>query len=535
MGNSNNSMRKSYFCKIAVLSFIETIAIIVQAYYMGEIVDHANVKFSLVLSMVIIIAATMIIEIVSRMLMNYWLNKYCNKRRCEFGEKLVGKLLTARFDELEKLETGTILNIYTSDIERILEYDKIIFRVGAVILKVLLPLFFLFSMNPLVSGCILVVSILSLLPGMLVGNYQYEKRSQLNQKSDELNERFLKHVNLVKVIKAYNAEEYYAEKSKDSIKEYQKSKNSLEQNIVLYSVLNRTFSILPFLSLYVVGAIFVIKGSFTVGEIVASSFFIGILSEGIGGVQSVFQARQSSYKSSKERLEGVQEWKEGGLKRVKKFAPETEIALLNVSFGYETERDVLCEVTLSIKEKSKLMLRGESGCGKTTLFRVLEGLYEPTKGILEWRTKQKAEEGGMVILSVAEQETILFPRTVRENICMVNKDLTEEQFQEICRVACVDDSLLYEDGKERVVTELGKNLSKGQLQRINLARALAKDAEVYLFDEPTAGLNTELEEQVIHNVLWYLREKTVIMILHNSRYQELFTEVFDMNLLGGNV
>lgn len=516
--------------KFELLALVKAISVIIQAYYMGRIVDSTHQPSSVVLNLLLIIAATMVVEILSNIALNYSLNKYLNQRRSAMNELLAKKLLKARYSDLESFDKGKIIGIFTNDIERTLDYCRIALTFSGTVIKVSLPLIFLFMSNVVVSICILLASALSLLPGMIIGNYQYSISSQLNRRTDELNNRFMKVIRLVKLIKSFMVEDYFAKKNKSYIKQYQVSRDSLNRNIVIYSVLNRIFGILPYLSLYLVGAIFVIAERISIGVIISAAFFIGILSEGLGELQNLFHVRQI-YKASNDRVASILDLSEDDKKRIKQYSRDAAITFHNVDFGYKDGTYILEKLNLTIAEKSKVLILGESGSGKSTIFRLIEGLHEPVNGNIELGTALPDEAGAPVRISAADQETILFHKTVKENICMVNKDMTEEKFKRICEVSCIDDSMLYSEGKDKIVSNLDQNLSKGQLQRINLARALAKDADIYLFDEPTEGLSVRMEEEIIHNILEYLHDKTVIMILHNPDYKDLFDRVIEMDSL----
>lgn len=525
---SVNKERMRYACLLEILSILGTIAIVVQAFYMGKIVDNTNASVIVVLAMVLIIFFTMVVEIISKILIKYLLNKYINKRRFDLYKKLTDKLLCAEYQMLETVKAGNVLNVYTSDIEKILQYECIVFTVASTFIKVIVSFCVLLSLNIIVSLCIICASIIALIPGVLIGNLLYEKNKQLNRKEDELNEYFIKNISLIKLIKSYNAEKYYADRNDSYINQYKIRKNALNNNVVIYSVINGVFGFLPFIALFMVGAVFTIMGMFTIGGIISASFYIGILSEGIGEIQKNFSAKQS-YKASIERVQIIESLEEKSQNRKKEFSDHSALVFQNVSFGYGDGTLVLKDFNLQIEEGSKVLVRGKSGTGKTTFLRLVEGLYEPIAGSINIGTTNYNQDGMMYIISAANQESILFPRTVRENIYLVNESLTKEKFEEICKTVCIDDSLLYMKNNERVVSNLGTNLSKGQLQRINLARALAKEADIYLFDEPTSGLSADMEERVVKNIIRYLQDKTVIMIMHETKQEELFNHIIDMD------
>lgn len=505
-----------YFFVIQTISVLGALTSIIEAYCMGKVVDYASGDPAKELTLVLVIGVNMLCQIATNISGNYLINRYANEQRKSLSRAVANKLLNAKFCDIDHLETGYILDIFSNDIEKMLTYDRTMFTIGAVILKLVLSLVGLLYMNVLVSLCIIIASVLSLVPGILVGNLQYEKNRLLSGKEDEMNEHFMRMIGLVKLIRAYTSEAYYAEKNNMYLTRYRKGKIALSNNVVLYTALNSAFSILPYITLFLVGSIFTVTGKFTIGGIVAASFFIGILGEGIDGIQNAFSAKQSNA-AARERFRTIMNLKEDEESEKRLSLDEGAISFREVSFCYEGSPKILEHFNLEIHKGSKVLLQGENGAGKSTVLKLAEGLYYPEKGCVGLQKD--------AVVSAANQESLFFPWTVEENIRVVNRHLKEAEFEEICKVACIEKAILTSGNNKRKLSSMGKNLSKGQLQRVALARALAKEADIYFFDEPTSGLTREMEKQVLSNLLAYLKGKTVVMILHGSGYEELFDQV----------
>lgn len=515
-------MKKKYFRYLVVIqaiSILGALSSILEAYCMGEVVDHANGSPKEELILVLVIGINMLCQIAANISGNYLMNRYTNEKRADISRVAARKLLNARFCEIDRLKEGYVLDLFGNDIEKMLAYDRIVFTIGAVFIRLGFSLGCLLYRNVIVSLCIIAASVLSLVPGMLTGNLQYEKNRQLGEKEDELNGHFMRMTGLVKLIKSYTSEAYYVKKNNTYLAGYRKGKIALSNSAVLYAVFNSTFSLLPYVTLFLVGSIFTVMGKYTVGQIVAASFFIGILGEGIDGIQNAFSARQANA-ASQERFHVLMELKEEEGTEERISLEEGAVSFRDVGFCYEDSLKILEHFNLEIPKGSKVLLQGENGAGKSTVFRLAEGLFHPTEGCVGLQ-KDAA-------ISAANQESIFFPWTVEENIRVVNGHLKKAEFEEICRVSCIDNEILFFGEEKRRLYSMGKNLSKGQLQRIALARALAKEADIYFFDEPTSGLTVEMEKQVLENVLHYLKGKTVVMILHGSGYEALFDQVVNL-------
>ena len=194
-----------------------------------------------------------------------------------------------------------------------------------------------------------------------------------------------------------------------------------------------------------------------------------------------------------------------------------DVELKNVTFGYSRlEEPVIRDFSMHVKPGSRVALVGTSGCGKSTIARLIAGICRPWSGEILFDGKPIAEIDRNVFtgsLAVVDQEILLFEDTIAENISMW--DSTVEDFEIIlaARDAQIyDDIMAREGGFQAKLAENGKNLSGGQRQRIEIARALVHDPTILVMDEATSVLDARTEHQVMEAI----RERgiTVIMVAH---------------------
>ena len=194
------------------------------------------------------------------------------------------------------------------------------------------------------------------------------------------------------------------------------------------------------------------------------------------------------------------------------------ISFQNVSFGYDSDREILSNVNLEIAPNQIIALVGGTGAGKSTLLSLVPRFYDPTAGglTLDGRdireiTKKSLRQHIAIVL----QDTLLFSTTVRENIAYGRPDATDEEIREAAGRAQADEFISQlPNGYESEVGERGGHLSVGQRQRIGIARAFLKNAPILLLDEPTSALDPTTESAIMETIKDLMRGRTTIIITH---------------------
>ncbi len=194
----------------------------------------------------------------------------------------------------------------------------------------------------------------------------------------------------------------------------------------------------------------------------------------------------------------------------------------NVEFSYG-EKPVLRNFSLSLNAGEVLVLEGESGSGKSTLLNLLCRFWAPNTGriIINGHDVMKySEEEMRSCFGVSPQKPYLFADTIRANLLLAKPDATEKEILDICAITGLQDVIgEMPDGLDTYVGENGWRLSGGQIRRISLARAMLRDAPCLILDEPTEGLDVELENRIMALVLEYARSRhqAVILCLHDDK------------------
>ena len=196
---------------------------------------------------------------------------------------------------------------------------------------------------------------------------------------------------------------------------------------------------------------------------------------------------------------------------------QAALQLKHVTFGYEKDRTILQDVSLTIPQGSFVSLVGESGCGKSTIAALLSGSRtgytgSVTLGGVPVEQLQRAQR--LRALTLVPHNATIFKGTVEANLRMAKPDATEAELWAALEQVNLADFCRSQDGLQTALHEGGSNLSGGQRQRLAMARALLHDTPIYLFDEATSNVDAESENDIMAAIRSLAGRKTVILIAH---------------------
>lgn len=199
-----------------------------------------------------------------------------------------------------------------------------------------------------------------------------------------------------------------------------------------------------------------------------------------------------------------------------------DISLKDVHFSYEQEREILKGINLNLPAGSFVSLVGESGCGKSTIAGLLSAKNRGYTGeitigsekALGLNLSEVDEADLMKHVVLVRHNSYLFKGTVEENLRMAKPDVSKEEMEAVLQKVNLLGFLQTQDGLQTKLQEKAGNLSGGQCQRLVIARALLKDAEVYIFDEATSNIDVESEELIMDVIHELAKKRTVLLISH---------------------
>ena len=275
------------------------------------------------------------------------------------------------------------------------------------------------------------------------------------------------------------------------------------------------------------------RGEITPGDVTAITSLVGTLQSSAVGLPMMlpqFFAVSASCDRIIELEElPVQPKAEPGIARTI-YETMTGFSAEHLTFAYDRD-PVMTDVSLTIPKDGLTVIVGQSGIGKSTLLKLLLGLYVPLSGSLNIDTPSgliPVSRSMRGLFSYAPQGNFLLSGTLRENLTFTNPDATDEEIQAALHASALDEYVATLPlGLETVLMENGAGLSEGQAQRLSLARAIVSGAPVLLMDEVTSALDAETEKTVLERIT-ALPGKTCIAVTHRPAALELADHIIEV-------
>jgi ABC-type bacteriocin/lantibiotic exporter with double-glycine peptidase domain len=368
----------------------------------------------------------------------------------------------------------------------------------------------------------LALIVLILLPGIVLAVHYFSSKLQiLTQQGMEqqarISSQFQESLSSVSLIKAFASE---ARAVRHLMSELRRAFHiSLEQTTV-GSMANLTISAMPGLAragVLALGAYWVIQDEWTLGSLLAFQAYLGYVSgpaQFLATSNLELQKALAALRRVSVLFDIVPEENVGTGQRVDRLTGDVEFR--NVSFSYDERDPVLKDVSFHVKAGERVAITGPSGVGKTTLVSLILRLYRPTEGEVYFDGLPASEyEVGSLRrrMGYVSQSTRLLSGTIMENLRYGNPDASDEQVLGAAKAAEAHPFIrTLPAGYETEIGENGVHLSEGQRQRLSISRALVKDPDILILDEPTAALDGSTAESVIRSIATLVQGKTLFIV-----------------------
>ncbi|MCL2285839.1 MAG: ABC transporter ATP-binding protein/permease [Firmicutes bacterium] len=542
------TLRKNRIPYIGFVIFFITASLIVSAsvvigqIFIGEM-GQAAYRFDTraIVNFLLIFTAVMGVRAIFSALSALFLRRFEARADYSFRVNFAKFFLRLPFSRLEKTNSGENLSVFVNDLPQAVQFvSSGVFNLAADFTLLLVVLVYMFYVNWLYTLIFLaafpVLTVLQILISIPI-----EKASE---KVQETQAKFNAVVNdslqNTSTVIAYALEEELESRYVHAYKKYYTSSMRLARMESILVVTGFVLSGLPLVALFISSGLAVVNEAMLISEFLVYTG-IGMMATGWLMEFAETLAQLGIWMAGAKRLNEFTTGDEEKMGR-SKISPKGNIAVAfeNVNFAYADEA-VLQAVSFEIPQGSKVAIMGSSGSGKSTIIKLLLGLYKPTSGKIQVLGNDTIAVGKYALrnsFAYVPQDSFLFPVSIGENIIGKNTDDISPQEQAMLEKSCCDAGILdfinsLPENFNSILSESAENISGGQRQRIAMARAFYKNAPIVLFDEATSALDPTTEAEILKTLADATKDKTVIMVAHRAAAKAFCDTVITME--GGKI
>ena len=445
------------------------------------------------------------------------------------GYQIVHKLRGELFEHLQRLSlsfhnrarTGELMSKITTDTNTLKDVYAEYLLISFTHTLTVLGMFAVLLLLDWKLGLI----VLSLFPVLFLALFHVVRRvkkSARKQRSNEgqLASRVGEMLSAVSLVQAFGRERYERERFDEE------SAQSMEESIRtarMEAAATRLVEVATAVGTAIVvvfGGLQVLRGEMTPGDLLVFVSYVTNMYKPVKNMARL-SARMSKATVSAERIKDILDIEpeiQDAPDAVEARRLRGDIRFENVSFGYETGKPILNDVSFHIPAGKRVALVGASGAGKSTVANLIIRLYDASAGrvlidgvdVRGYQRESLRREVGVVL-----QDTILFGTTIRENLSYGKPEATDEEIEHAARQVHAHDFIAaLPNGYDEVLGEGGATISGGQRQRLCLARALVKHPSILIMDEPTSAVDAESEALIRDAVRRVQEDKTMLLIAH---------------------
>ena len=451
----------------------------------------------------------------------------CSKASAGFAKNLrhdiFERVQSYSFENIDKFSSSSLVTRMTTDVTNVQMSFMMLIRTA-----IRSPLMFIFSITmAYIMGGALATTFVIVVPILIFGLFMVAKNAMpafrsVFRKYDRLNESIEENVRAMRVVKGFSREEYEKEKFGAASENIRKDFTKAERIVALNTPLMQICVYFNMAFILLVGSKLIItnQGStIDVGQLSAMiTYGIQILMS-LMMLSMIYVMLTMSAESARRICEVLEEVPSlSSPKNAKTEIADGSIDFDGVSFKYseKAEKFALSDIDLHIKSGMTVGILGGTGSSKSTLVQLIPRLYDVTEGsvkvggvdVREYDLEALREGVAMVL-----QKNLLFSGTIAENLRWGNKDATDEELAEACRLAQADEFVRsFPDGYNTWIEQGGTNVSGGQKQRLCIARALLKKPKILILDDSTSAVDTKTDMLIREGFRKFIPETTKIII-----------------------
>lgn len=446
-------------------------------------------------------------------------NRILNKFTYKIRNDVFTKFCRAPFSLIEKKKVGELKMRLMDDVDSLGNFirEQVVNYVSNfVMLIATLYLSFRISAN-MTLYCIAIVPVVFLI-NYFIGVGTKKVNEEIRVVNSEYYTSTHNSLQFWREIKAQNSERTFI----DRFRTYRDSLAKLGIRSIRYWAYSEVFNdfksnYLTKVFVYIVGAFFVMKEEMSVGVLIMFSEYFAMLFSALDGLNSKRVALKTN-SPYYERIFETFSFPEEATEKIDICNLNDGIGVHDLSFSYITGQPVLKNLNLDIKKGDYIAIVGKTGCGKSTLVKILINLYNADSGEITYdgiNINQISNKSLFDLIGVVMQDNFLFNMSIRENLLLANESATEAELVVACKKANIYDFVVsLPNGFDTVIGERGVELSGGQKQRISIAAALLRKPRVLIFDEATSSLDKPSEDVINDAINKISKDITVIVITH---------------------
>ena len=433
------------------------------------------------------------------------------------------KILYLPITYYEKTQRGEIISRLTNDIKELSSFAA---RFFTVLVKNIVLTVLIIGCMFYISSKITIMVFFLLILFFCINKRLNNKLENLSMKIAEYNDSVYSKVSQtiteIISIKSFGCEEHIAGNYQNVLNDMVRANKKRE----LLAIIIRNFSTLVIMIslslIYFIGCVDVLNGELSVGNVISLGLYYQLvmnpLFEIVGSIidwnniKPIFKRFEELIHQEEENRQ-CKEIERSSLKYI------NDIHFHNVKFAFDS-KVVLDDISFNMPNKGYIGIVGKSGEGKSTLIKLMIGLYTPQSGKISIGDYDVDEIGINVLrdkIAFVPQDIVLFNTSINENFFVANKELSHHEIIEWCKQVNMHEKIMSTEKQYDTIINEIPNISGGERQRIGIAMALAKRASIILLDEPTSALDPKNEELIVQRLKKVAEEKLVIVISHREQ------------------
>jgi len=438
------------------------------------------------------------------------------------------------FDHVHKLDMQFHLNRNTGQVSRILDrsnrsisfvLNAMVFNVVPTTLEVSVVTGIL-GYNFGIGHVSVVLATIGAYTGFTIGITQWRTkfRRDMNRLDNEASGRVVDSLLNYETVQYFNNTKHEGERYEKSLAGYQKAALQAQQSLSLLNFGQQVIFSAGLTSIMYLTCQDIMAGTATVGDLVLVNGLLFQLSIPLNFIGSVYREVKQALIDMEATFDLLdQKPKAVNSPDAIQYSPDamgTSMHFQDLEFSYpsSTDRHILNGMTFDVPEGKTVALVGSSGCGKSTILRLLYRFYNPGKGFITLgghKLENLNTDSVQRAIAVVPQDTMLFHDSIGYNIHYGDLDAPWEEVVEAAKKAHIHDTIMsFPDGYDTVVGERGMKLSGGEKQRVAIARAIMKKSPILLADEPSSSLDSHTETLIMRNLKEIGKNRTTIIIAH---------------------